>query len=203
MDATHKQDLPLDFKFNGKLDLESDSSFNKTFEDNVNKRSRRSSDSFGYIHRSWADTTVDILARYRDSSEENRDDTFAHLPDATFSSLQQPIAGGPFYFNQDSNYTFFHLDLNPDPATDDNHDIHRMDFHPQLSLPMKISPWLSFTPTVGIRGTFYSDGLDAGNNSTDSFSRESFDIRAAFEGPKINRVFSTGQGQAVAGDQRL
>jgi lipopolysaccharide assembly outer membrane protein LptD (OstA) len=61
---------------------------------------------------------------------------------------------------------------------------------------MKISPWLSFTPTVGIRGTFYSDGLDAANNSTDSFSRESFDIRAAFEGPKINRVFSTGQGQA-------
>jgi LPS-assembly protein len=107
VDAAHKQDLPLGFKFNGKLDLESDSSFNKTFEDDVNKRSRRSSDSFGYIHRSWTDTTVDILARYRDSSEENRDDTFAHLPDATFSSLRQPLAGGPFISTRTATTRFF------------------------------------------------------------------------------------------------
>lgn len=192
VDAIHKQALPLDFKFNGKLDLESDDNFNKTFEDDIDRRSRRSSDSYGAITRSWEQNTLDILARYRDSTEDNRDDTFAQLPQLTFASLNMPLGGGPVLFNQDARYTFFHIDQNPDASIDDNYDTHRLDFHPQLSVPLPVASWGAFTPTIGVRETFYSQGQTAGGGETGSFSRELFDVGAAFEGPKVNRVFSAG-----------
>ena len=57
---------------------------------------------------------------------------------------------------------------------------------------MKIAPWLSFTPTLGIRETIYSKGLNAANNNKRLafFSRESFDVTAAFEGPRIEKIFN-------------
>jgi len=190
VDATHRQALPLGFKFNGRLDLESDDNFNKTFEDDIDRRSRRSSDSHATITQSWEQNAFDLLARYRDSTEDNRDDTFGQLPQLTFASLSQPLPGG-LVFNQDLRYSFFHLDQDPNVNVDDNFDAHRFDFHPRLSLPLPVFSWGAFTPTVGVRETLYSKG-QSGGGETGSFSRELFDIGAAFEGPKVNRVFTTG-----------
>jgi len=192
INATHWQALPLGFKFNGKLDLGSNANFNKTFEDDIDRRSQRSFDSYGAITRGWDRSTLDLVARYRESTQDNRDDTFAQLPDFTFSNLNVTLGGGPVLFNQDTNYTFFHLDQNPTTAIDDNFDMHRLDFHPQLSAPLRAFSWGTFTPTVGIRETFYSKGLGPGGKETGGFSRELFEVGAAFEGPKVNRVFHIG-----------
>ena len=189
VDGTHEQSLPNGFKFNGKLDLESNSGFNKTFEDNTDLRTRRSSDSFASINRIWANNSLDILARFRDSTEDNVDDTLLLLPQVTYKTQKTPIGNSLFYFNQDSSYTFFEKDLNTSPSVDDTFNVHRIDFHPQISAPMNIAPWLAFTPTIGVRETYYSKGRDANNQKHSGFSRESFDFQAAFEGPKINKIF--------------
>jgi lipopolysaccharide assembly outer membrane protein LptD (OstA) len=189
VDGTHKQNLPKGFKFNGKLDLEGNSGFNKTFSDNTDLRTRRSSDSFASINKAWDNSSLDILTRYRDSTEEDVDDTLFLLPQVTYKTQKTPIGNSLFYFNQDASYTFFKKDLNTSPTIDEDFNVHRIDFHPQISAPMNLAPWLAFTPTIGVRETYYSEGRDTNNQEFSSFSRESFDFQAAFEGPKINKTF--------------
>ena len=191
VDWRHEQrKLPLGFKFKGKLDLESDNSFNKTFEDDTNLRTRRNSDSFASLNRSWSNSTFDILTRYRDSTQDDRDDLFAQLPQVTFNTQRRPIGNSNFYFNQNATFSSFLIDLNTSPINDDNFSVQRFDFHPQLSRPISLAPWLTLTPTVGWRETIYSKGLRTGNERTSSFTRELFDVSAALEGPKFNRVYA-------------
>ena len=99
--------------------------------------------------------------------------------------------GTELLFNQDSSFASFLTDLNSDPDIDDNYSVQRFDFHPQFTYPMRIAPWLSFTPTLGLRETIYSKGLDTTNNNErlDFFTRESFDINASIEGPRFEKVF--------------
>ncbi|MBT5470600.1 MAG: LPS-assembly protein LptD [Nitrospina sp.] len=186
VDASHSQDLPFGFKFSGTLDLESEE-FNKTFNDNTNERARRISDSFATASKRWDSSTLDIITRYRDSSEIASDQTLAELPEITYKTQRQLIGDTGFYFNQDTNFTSFLTDLNSDPDVDDNFSVQRFDFHPQLTRTFALAPWLSFTPTLGLRETLYSKGLE----DTGFFSRESLDLSARLEGPKFEKIFAT------------
>jgi len=162
VDAIHKQEFANEFKFDGILDLES--GFGRNFSDNSSQRTRRNTDSHATLTKTWDNNhTLDILTRYRDSTQDSS-----------------------------TSFTSFLTDLDSDPDVDDNFTVHRFDFHPQISYTMKIAPWLSFTPTLGIRETVYSEGLNAtaNNKRLDFFTRESFDVSAAFEGPRIEKIFN-------------
>jgi LPS-assembly protein len=191
INAIHEQELPYEFEFDGVLDLESEE-FNRNFVDNSSERSRRNSDSHATITKSWDSSTLDILARYRDSTEQNSDQTFAELPQITYKVPKYVLGDSDFYINLDTSFTSFLTDLNTAPDTDDNFSVQRFDFHPQVSYPMNIAPWLSFTPTLGVRETIYSKGLDTANNNKrlDFFTRESFDVTARFEGPRIEKIYT-------------
>jgi LPS-assembly protein len=191
VDWTHDQVFKNKARFKAKLDLQSSDNFNKTFEDNTNLRTRRNTDSFASLNKIWSNSTLDILTRFRDSTEEGSDDTFGQLPQITFQHQRQPIGKSFFLFNQETSYTHFYLDLNPNPATDDTFQVHRFDFHPQVSRPIALTPWMTFTPTLGLRETFYSEGIAPGSTTTrtNSFSRESIDINGALEGPKFNKIY--------------
>ncbi|MZH42371.1 MAG: LPS-assembly protein LptD, partial [Nitrospinae bacterium] len=77
------------------------------------------------------------------------------------------------------------------PDVDDNFSVQRFDFNPQFSYPITIAPWLSFTPTLGLRETIYTKGLDTTNNNQrlDFFTRESFNISVDLEGPRFEKIF--------------
>ena len=199
VDWNHDQVLPKNSRFKANLDLESDNSFNKTFANNTSLRTRRSTDSFASYNKNWFKSTLNILTRFRESKQDSNDDTFGQLPEITYQHQRQPLGKSPFLFNQETSFTSFLLDLNSSPVVDDNFQVHRFDFHPQLSLPIPIAPWLAFTPTVGLRETVYSQGLQPNglnNQRADSFTRELFDINAALAGPKINKIFiSKGDNQ--------
>ncbi len=194
VDWTHDQRLPENTRLKGKLDLESSDSFNKTFADNTSLRTRRNSDSFASLTKSWSNSTLDFLTRYRDSTEDGRDDTLAQLPEITYQHQRQAIGNSSFFFNQDTSFTSYLIDLNTDPIVDDDFQVHRFDFHPQISRPIRIAPWMALTPTVGLRETIYSQGIspNSTNQRTRSFTRELFDVNAILEGPKINKIFNLG-----------
>jgi LPS-assembly protein len=197
VDWTHDQVFKNRARFKAKLDLESEGNFNKTFADNTNLRTRRNTDSFASLNKSWSNSTLDILTRFRDSTQDGNDDTFGQLPQITYQHQRQPIGKSSFQFNQETSYTHFLLDLDPTPATDDTFRVHRFDFHPQISRPIPIAPWLAFTPTLGFRETVYSKGLvsSTSNVRTGSFARESIDINGALAGPRINKIYFAGGKQ--------
>ncbi len=189
VDANHTQILPQDFKFSGKLDLES-AEFNRNFNDSTSQRARLNSDSHATITKNWESSSLDILTRYRDSSQSDSDQTLAQLPQLTYKTQRQPIGDTDFFFSQDSSFTSFLTDLDSRKDVDDNFSVQRFDFHPRISYTTKITPWLTFTPALGIRETLYSKGLDAiDNKRLDFFARESFDISARLEGPRFEKIF--------------
>lgn len=193
IDANHEQELPMEFEFKGTLDLES-AEFNRTFNDNINERARRNTDSFATISKKWETNTLDILTRYRDSTEPTIDETLAELPRITFNSQRQEIGDETgFYFNQETSFTSFLTDLDPDPTEDDSFSVQRFDFHPQFTYSTRITPWLSFTPTLGLRETIYSKGLDTTNNNRriDFFTRESLDVFLSLTGPRFEKIYNT------------
>lgn len=191
VEATHNQTLPFDFKFDGILDLESEE-FNRNFTNDTSQRARRNSDSHATITKSWEGSSLDILTRYRDSSQSNNDQTFAQLPQITYKTQRQSIGDTNFFFNQDSSFVSFLTDLDSRSEVDDKFSVQRFDFHPRVSYTTNIAPWLAFTPTLGIRETIYSKGLDATDNNKrlDFFTRESFDISASLDGPKFENIFN-------------
>ena len=186
VDAKHKQDLPMGFQFDGTLDLEG-AEYNKTFNDDTNQRNRRISNSYATIRKSWDSNSLEILTRYRDSTDIASDQTLGELPQITYKSQRQAIGDSEFYFNQDTKFTSFLTDLNSAPDIDDNFLVQRLDFHPQISRSFPLAPWLSFTPTLGVRETLYSKG----QNDEGFFSREALDLIATLKGPTFEKVFET------------
>jgi LPS-assembly protein len=196
LDAIHRQELPLGFKLNAKLDQTSKANFNQTFRNQTELRTRRSSDSYASLFRKWDNQTFDILTRYRKSEQFNVDETFGILPTVTYKT--QPIDTGFLgaYFDQETSYTNFLFDLDTDSAFDLIKTTQRFDFHPSLALPINIAPWLQLTPRVGFRETFYNRELQPSFppspitvTEEGSFSREMLDVNVLLEGPKFNRIF--------------
>lgn len=196
LDARHNQVLPGGAKLQARLDQTSSANFNKTFKSQTEIRTRRSNDSFVSIFKGWETNSLDILGRYRESEQLDRDDTFGILPSATWVTQSFELGKSNFYFNQETNFTQFLIDLDPTIGNDNNQTIQRFDFHPQVSYPISFAPWLRLTPQVGFRETYYdkeiSDQIDPSTGQpfiNPEFTREVLEFSAALEGPKFNRVF--------------
>ncbi len=203
IDAIHRQHLPLGFKLNAKIDQTSKANFNKTFRNQTELRTRRSSDSYANFFRKWDNHSFDVLARFRESEQAGIDDTFGLLPTVTYKT--QPVDTGLWniYFDQEASYTNFFIDLDPNITSDFNDTIQRFDFHPSLSLSMDLAPWLQLTPRVGFRETFYNKEINftaapLSHVRKDKFSRELYDVNVLLEGPKFNRVFG-GKDEGSSG----
>ncbi len=188
IDAFHKQELPYGWALNGKLDLTSSDNFNKTFRDQTENRTRRSTDSWATLFKTWGNQSFDLLARLRESEDDGRDDTFGILPQAIWRTQPVEIGKTNVYFNQDTTFSTFVTDLDGSILTDKVVNLQRIDVHPQLSAPVQLFPWLNFTPTVGVRNTYYSDSFQ-GTTSHGSINRELVDVRGVLEGPKFNKIF--------------
>jgi LPS-assembly protein len=188
--AKHKQTLPNNFNFNGALDLQKQG-FNRNFSNSTSARAQRNTDSYANITKTWEGSSLDILTRYRESSDTGSDQTFAQLPQITYKTQRQSIGDTNFFFSQDSSFASFLTDLDTSPDVDDKFSVQRFDFSPQFSYSTKIKPWLTFTPSLGIRETIYSKGLDETDNNKrlDFFTRESFNISASLDGPRFEKIF--------------
>lgn len=189
--ATHKQTLPNDFKFNGNLDLQKQG-FNRNFSNNTSARAQRNTDSYANITKTWEGSSLDILTRYRNSSQTGSDQTFGQLPQVTYKTQRQSIGDTNFFFSQDSSFSSFLTDLDTSPDIDDKFSVQRFDFRPQFSYSTRIAPWLTFTPSLGIRETIYSKGLDETDNNKrlDFFTRESFNVGVSLDGPRFEKIFN-------------
>jgi len=200
LDARHKQKLPGDVQLLARLDQTSSANFNKTFRSQTELRTRRSSDSFLSVFKGWDNHSVDVLGRYRESEQFNRDDTFGIVPSATWVTQSIELGNTNLYFNQETNFTQFLLDLDPTRATDNNQTIQRFDFHPKVSFPISFAPWLRLTPIAGFRETYYdkeiSEEIDPATGRPvikSAFSRELVELTAVLEGPKFNRVYESSE----------
>jgi len=193
--AKHTQDLPNNFKFKGSLDLESKQSLNRVISNKIVERTRRNTDSFASVNKSWENSSLDIITRFKESTSYLQDDTLGELPKITYKLQQTQIGNTPFYFNLDTSSAWFVTDLKSQKDDDYMFKTSRLDIHPQLTVPLALTPWLSMTSTFGARETYYGRGHTTSNTEhkkLPGFTRESLDFRSVIQGPKFNKVYHLG-----------
>ena len=181
----HKQEFNYGVKAAAKADLLSDNNYDKEYADLTGDRTRRITDSYLTISKNWESRSLEGLVRYRENIEFDREEKFSLLPQITFRNQREKIRNTPLYFNMESSFTGFDREI-----SSTNNNVQRFDIHPQFSLPFTTLPWMTFTPTIGIRETFYSNGYDSIGNESGSLSRELYDITTIFEGPKFFKIFN-------------
>ncbi len=163
----HNQELPSDFTAKLDIDIVSDQDYLHEFKDGYtgfdvtdryfNKNFSRDLDEYDdstrvnslSINKSWLQFSLNAETRWYDNVVNRRqnetDATIQMLPVVDFNASRQQIFGAPFYFDLDSEYTYFY--------TEDASRTHRMDAYPRLYLPLKFKHYLSFEPSVGFRET--------------------------------------------------
>ncbi|WP_207678550.1 LPS-assembly protein LptD [Desulfonema magnum] len=184
IDVVSDQDYLHDFK-DGYTGFEkTEAYFNKTFGrelDDYNDPVRVSSFSLNKI---WSDYSLNLGARWYDNAmEENApggafpDNPLHKLPFIRFDSLKQQISDTPFYWQLDSEYTYFY--------GEEGAKTHRADVWPRFSLPYRFKNYFTAEPSVGLRETiWYVDEAENhpvlfGNSAEkDNFlNRELYDIK--------------------------
>ncbi len=127
------------------------------------------------VSRFWNLYSLNVEARWYDDVNKRRhedyDDTLQKLPYANFNGLRQPIMGSMFYWDLESEYTYF--------FREDNFTGHRVDIAPRVYLPLRLKNYLAFEPSVGLRETAWhiDDWDDFKDDGDDSFNREMVDVR--------------------------
>jgi LPS-assembly protein len=123
----------------------------------------------------WYDNV--ILRRWADT-----DPTLQRLPFVTVNSSRQIVPGTPFYWNVDTQYTYFYR---KDGATG-----HRVDAAPRISLPWRFKEYFFVEPSAGFRETlWYMDTLEHNNTGDDrDHHREMADF--AFDvNTRLSRIY--------------
>jgi LPS-assembly protein len=123
-----------------------------------------------------------------------------HAPSFDFSADDHHIAGTPLLFSIDSSFASLKR-IQPTPGYTDSGFIARLDFRPELALPLHFDGW-NVLASAAVRETFYSKSRlvpdtipPYGPNATpieinNSLNRADADIRVDIRPPVVERTFT-------------
>jgi hypothetical protein len=117
----------------------------------------------------------------------NADVNLTQLPEIEVRSGSTAIGGSPVYLNLIGSLNYFKVvrDFHAEDVPDLVGDYGRADLFPQFSYTLPGPTWLSVTPRVGGRFTYYTDSYTLNPDT-------GFVDRSAFSGEPINRIYATG-----------
>ncbi len=186
----HDQALPLGIDGVVHLDLESEDSIDREYGTNLTNRTRRYTDSYMTLNKTWTNRILTVIARQQISTLPTKEDDVAQVPSIVFTNQQEQIWESPFYAGLDSSFTSFKTKTVRDGVTYP-YDVDRMDFFPTVSMPITMAPWLSLTPELGYRYTTYTNGIDNVNGGllNESFAREYYTASVELKGPRFYKIF--------------
>jgi len=189
-----KHDQALPFEFFAKLDLDvvSDQDYLQEFKsgytgfsetkDYFNKNFGRDLDDYNdpvrvnrfNLNRIWSLYSLNAELRWYDNviirRQEETDTTLQKLPLIEFDGVRQRIYSSPFYFDLDSEYTYFY--------SEDGARGHRMDAHPRFYLPYSYKSYFTVEPSVGVRETvWHFDKDEFSSSDKKTLYREMYDIK--------------------------
>ncbi|MEA3280725.1 MAG: LPS assembly protein LptD [Thermodesulfobacteriota bacterium] len=207
-----KSDQTMPYGFNAKLDIDfvSDQDYLHEFEDGYtgfDVADKYFIRSFGRglddyddstrinslnISKIWSTYSLNAEARWYDNvinrRQQETDTTIQKLPFVEFNASKQQIFKTPFYFDFDSQYTYFYRE--------DGSRAHRADAHPRFYLPLKLKNYCSLEPSFGVRETIWRfDKEEYRSSDKATLYREFYDIKLNLSS-EIYQIYG-GIGQNV------
>ncbi|MBT7084687.1 MAG: LPS-assembly protein LptD [Desulfobacterales bacterium] len=209
----HNQGVP--FGFNAKIDLDivSDQDYLREFKDGLtgfyftddyfNQAFGRDLDDFDdqtrtnklNINKSWSGYSLNADFLWYDNVVARRwndtDTTLQKMPYVEFVGAKQQVFQTPFYFDLDSEYTYFYRE--------DGIRGHRVDAYPRMYLPFNIGNYATIEPSVGFQETIWHfdrdkylfSNMDTSDTKRyeDTMSRELYDFKVGVSS-QVYRIYN-------------
>ncbi|HVO84745.1 MAG TPA: LPS assembly protein LptD [Syntrophobacteria bacterium] len=142
-------------------------------------------------NKTWFTQSFNVDFHYYDNLDRTEDGkTLQALPLMTYGAVQQPLLGGPFFWQADGSYVDFYR---PNATRGQ-----RLDLQPRVALPLRWDPYLNLQPSVGARETLYLTNnfegeSNNGVNYNQTESRELYDVQVKAS-TDLARIFDTDLG---------
>jgi LPS-assembly protein len=161
-------------------------------------RATQSTRSFGgNVSGSWREFvvsgTMDRVDYFNSFGANTSITESGTLPRITFSRGEKAIGKAPIYFGVNSEYVSILRSISDNGVTrvDSDQGLNRFEVNPTLRVPFTRIPFFTVNSTVGWRGTYWSESLDATNHQVpEALKRQYFDFNARITGPTFMRIFS-------------
>ncbi len=170
----HTQDDFLGFRLFVEMENLSDIDFFQDFDRSFEANTRRSLYSQILMTRTRGIYTLNLRTDRRTTFLTNNDVELIQIPEVELRVPSSRLGNSMFYWDLLASLNNFYVDRGGDLRGDYG----RFDIYPKLSYTLPSPLWLSVTPRVGARGTYY----------TDSYTED----RSAFAGQPINRTYIAG-----------
>jgi LPS-assembly protein len=151
-------------------------------------QSLASLDSTARLVKDWSLFNLTALVKYTDNfASYDNNLTLQKYPEITFTGIKQPILDTLLNFELDSSFN------NYQRTSGDHGQLY--DIHPTFSLPLNFGDYLDFTPSIGLRETFWNATELQAASREEHGGRELYNIGAALS-TEVQRIFNIG-GETV------
>jgi LPS-assembly protein len=188
----HNQGDLLGFRLLVELEDLSDVDFFQEFDRTFEANTRRSLYSQVYLTRVEGPATYNLRADRRITFLTSYDVELMQLPEAEVRVRSTSIGGSPLYWDLVSSVNYFDVDRGGNLDAQYG----RADLFPTLSYSLPSPLWLSVTPRLGARGTYYTKRYadDRLSFEDEPISRTYVAGGVDIVGPSVSRIFNKPWG---------
>jgi LPS-assembly protein len=174
------------------IDLRSKDDLLRGFSNDIQQESEVSRTSFGDLTKRFSNSALNLAGGSSDGiPDSGSTEQFRRLPTLRFQQFQIPLFSHVL-FALDASYSRL-----SSTRIGGNTPVQRLDFFPNLTLPLNWAPWMRLTVSAGMRETIYDHQVDNRQAVSSSHTtRELADLRANLAGPTLRRTYThTRMGQ--------
>ena len=181
--ARHDQQFNPELSLKADINYYSDRTIQREFAETPSElRTANLSNSRVFLTQLWQHYGLQFMVEESRSLTETGtpdDSRLRRLPDLTFSAFPRRLFGSPLLLEMRASGTYLESEVVPDAG--------RVDLFPKASVPWRVFPWLTMTPSVGFRETAYTKRGDGEGG----ISRELFEAQGSLES-RFYRSFKIG-----------
>ncbi len=169
--------------------------FFREFEADFQQNTRRSLYSQLYMNRTRGSANLNIRADRRVTFLTASDVVLQQLPEVEYRVRSNRVGSTLLYWSLVSSANVFNVDRGGELKNT----YVRGDLFPQLSYTLPGSPWLTITPNIGARGTWYSSRYTEDRRAFEDepISRTYFKAGVDIVGPSFSRIFDTNNAKGT------
>jgi LPS-assembly protein len=192
INGTHEQENLLGFRLLAAVEDLSDIDFFQEFDRTFDANTRRDLYSFVYLTRSWGPYALNIRADHRTTFLSANDIKLAQLPEVELRVRSSRIRGTSFYWDLISSINYFDVDRGGGLAGS----YARADLFPTVSYTLPSPLWLSVTPRIGGRATYYTSQYSEDRSTflEEPIERSYLATGVDIVGPSVSKVINRPLG---------
>jgi len=190
LNGSHHEYLGGLFLLNVNANFFSSQEFVRGFETDAARLLNRNSSMGAYLTRSWGvynlNVVADSIRTYFGKSSVVRQ----RLPEFEFRIRRAPLTG-PLYFTMQSSAARLIREEQDRKGEVTGGNYMRVDGFPEISAQFSQLPWLTFSPYVNWRSTYYSQSSVLGTYVPEAITRNIYTTGIDIVGPSFFRIFDT------------